>query len=135
MTILKLPLYDTNRIIREFPDGCFVYAFDWDVSKQRCKRNTLPAYVKPIDVSYPQSSNPSRLYKMLYVHRLNGTRSRELPSTLYHVATTEQEALDNYKRLVEYFAKKRDQYIQDSLVRSEEYVKSLRDRATAHKIK
>lgn len=135
MSITKLPLYDTNHIIRNFPDGCFVYAFDWDITKQRCRRNTLPAYVKPIDVTYPQSSNPTRTHKMLYTHRLNGMRARELPFALYHVATTEQEALDNYKQLVEYYAKKREQYIQDSLTRSEEYVQSLRDRATAHNIK
>lgn len=135
MSITRLPTYGIYQIIQDHPEGCFVYRFDWDVSKTRCRRNTLPVFVKPIDVGYPTSSTPSRTHKALYKHRLNGSRQTELPTGLYHVATSEVEALENYEKLVKYYSDRRINWLEDEIKTSETYVQSLKTKAAAHRVK
>lgn len=135
MSITRLPTYGIYQIMQDHPDGCFVYMFDWDVSKTRCRRNTLPVFVKPIDVVYPSSSNPNRTHKVLYKHRLNGVRQTELPIGSYHVATSEVEALENYEKLVKHYSDRRINWLEDEIKSSETYVQTLKTKAAAHRVK
>ena len=135
MSITRLPTYGIYQIIQDHPEGCFVYMFDWDASKTRCRRNTLPVFVKPIDVVYPSSSNPNRTHKALYKHRLNGVRQAELPIGSYYVATSEVEALENYEKLVKHYSDCRINWLEDEIKTSETYVQSLKTKAAAHRVK
>ena len=135
MGITRLPTYGVYQIMQDHPEGCFVYMLDWDVSKTRCRRNTLPVFVKPIDVVYLTSSTPSRTHKALYKHRLNGSRQTELPMGSYHVATSEVEALENYEKLVQHYSDCRINWLEDEIKTSETYVQSLKTKAAAHRVK
>ena len=135
MGITRLPTYGVYQIMQDHPEGCFVYMLDWDVSKTRCRRNTLPVFVKPIDVVYPTSSTPSRTHKALYKHRLNGSRQTELPKGSYYVATSEVEALENYEKLVKHYSDSRINWLEDEIKTSETYVQSLKTKAAAHRVK
>lgn len=87
-----------------FPDGCFVYHYDFEPSNSRCSRNVLPMFVKSIN---------GVLYKM----GANGEPISYIKSQVgYYVARTFEEARDEYKKLVDDAFIKRREYLAQALL-------------------
>ena len=119
-------------IKNEYPLGCFIFMFDWDVRNSRCSRNVLPAYVKPVAYKGRWGVGSHVLY-----HKLDGTplEGKHVPHQTYYVTDTEQEAREGYLKLIEEAAISRDDYVKTVVKSTEDYIQSLKSKAIKHVIK
>lgn len=101
-----------THIERYYPNGCFIYHFEWDPKKIRCSRNVLPAFVKPINT---QNGPLGASCKIVCIHRANGRHVSAVPYQGYYIAETFEEALKEYRKLLESAYKARKEYLEQSL--------------------
>ncbi len=131
MSIRNLPTYTIHQIMANHPNGCFIFMLDWQTDKTRVRRNTLPMFVKPVEFQDARGNPVFSLYK----HRLDGTRLTSVPYNTYHVATTEHEAVQQYSELLEFYSKRRLNYVNDTITSTETYVQNLKTKISTHKVR
>lgn len=112
--------YQWDALVKNCPDGFWMFAFEWDEAKSRPRYNALPVYVK-------------------YIEHLDQyyTLSKKLPKT--HIsryerkgrfaATSRELAVKYYKEIVENAIAEREKYILGSLENDKVYVKNLLEKA------
>ena len=100
-------------IERYFPNGCFVYHYEWDPKKIRCSRNCLPVFVKPVVTQYGGSHGSSAT--QMYICRANGQEASLLPYQNYYIADTFEDAMKEYRILIEAAYKARKEYMEQAI--------------------
>lgn len=99
-----------------FPTGCWMFAFEWDSSKTRPRYNSLPVFIK--------LSSDGQNYNIYNGENIIGNIS-PYESKARYVNNTYEEALTNYKQLVNEAIKKRKEYLKNFIINQEEYLNTL----------